>query len=174
MEMMSLPTLVEAVRQRSADSPLDRIATALMISEELTSSADDLIGHFVADARQAGCSWTEIGHRIGVSKQAARQRFGQRLPAAGENGPERQPRLLACLAAAGRAAAADGAAEIGTHHQLTGLFQAGIAAGQWPPGTDPALQARLFIAGLYGLMAQWHLAPGSFSWDHAAAALAGD
>ena len=93
MEMMSLPTLVEAVRQRSADSPLDRIATALMISEELTSNADDLIGHFVADARQAGCSWTEIGHRIGVSKQAARQRFGQRPPAAGENGPERQPRL---------------------------------------------------------------------------------
>jgi ATP-dependent Clp protease ATP-binding subunit ClpA len=128
MEMMSLPTLVEAVRQRSADSPLDRIATALMISEELTSSADDLIGHFVADARQAGCSWTEIGHRIGVSKQAARQRFGQRLPAAGENGPERQPRLLACLAAAGRAAAADGAAEIGTHHQLIGLFQEGVAA----------------------------------------------
>jgi len=77
MEMMSLPTLVDAVRQ-SADSPLDRIATALMISEELTSSADDLIGHFVSDARQAGCSWTEIGHRIGVSKQAARQRFGQR------------------------------------------------------------------------------------------------
>ena len=32
-------------------------------------------------------------------------------------------------------------------------------------GTDPALAARLFTAGLYGLMAQWHLAPGSFSWD---------
>jgi hypothetical protein len=35
------------------------------------------------------------------------------------------------------------------------------------------LAARLFTAGLYGLMAQWHLAPGSFSWDAAAAALAG-
>src|SRR2546423_10272575 len=93
MEMMSLPTLVETVRQRSADSPLDRIATALMISEELTSSADDLIGHFVADARQAGCSWTEIGHRIGGSKQAARQRFGQRLPAGGEEGPGPAPRV---------------------------------------------------------------------------------
>jgi len=30
----------------------------------------------------------------------------------------------------------------------------------------------LFTAGLYGLMAQWHLAPGSFSWQAAAAALA--
>jgi len=47
-----------------------------------------------------------------------------------------------------------------------------VAAGEWPAGTDPALAARLFTAGLYGLMAQWHLAPGSFSWQAAAAALA--
>jgi hypothetical protein len=39
--------------------------------------------------------------------------------------------------------------------------------------TDLALAARLFTAGLYGLMAQWHLAPGSFRWEAAAAALAG-
>ncbi len=57
--------------------------------------------------------------------------------------------------------------------QLTGLFEAGVAAGEWPPGTDPGLQARLFIAGLYGLMAQWHTAPGSFSLDAAMRALAG-
>ena len=56
--------------------------------------------------------------------------------------------------------------------QLTGLFQAGIAAGQWPAGTDPALRARLFTAGLYGLMSQWHTAPGSFCLDAAMAALA--
>ncbi len=65
------------------------------------------------------------------------------------------------------------AASAVTHDQLTGLFQSGIAAGQWPPGTDPALQARLFVAGLYGLMAQWHTAPGSFSLETAMAALAG-
>jgi len=47
-----------------------------------------------------------------------------------------------------------------------------VAAGDWPAGTDPRLAARLFTAGLYGLMAQWHLAPGSFSWPEAAAALA--
>jgi len=47
-----------------------------------------------------------------------------------------------------------------------------VAAGQWPAGTDPGLAARLFTAGLYGLMAQWHLAPGTFSWPQAAAALA--
>ncbi|MGH3284572.1 MAG: TetR/AcrR family transcriptional regulator [Streptosporangiaceae bacterium] len=56
--------------------------------------------------------------------------------------------------------------------QLGGLIAAGVAAGEWEPDTDPALAARLFIAGLYGLMAQWHLAPGSFSLPDAAVALA--
>jgi AcrR family transcriptional regulator len=60
-----------------------------------------------------------------------------------------------------------------SHQQLEQLISAGVRAGEWPPGTDPALAARLFTAGLYGLMAQWHLAPGSFSWDAAADALAG-
>ena len=69
-------------------------------------------------------------------------------------------------------AAAVRAADTRTHEQLEGLFAAGVQAGEWPAGTDPALAARLFTAGLYGLMAQWHLAPGSFSWQAAAAALA--
>jgi hypothetical protein len=55
-------------------------------------------------------------------------------------------------------AAAVRAADTRAHQQLT--------------GTDPALAARLFTAALYGLMAQWYLASGSFSWDAAAAALA--
>jgi AcrR family transcriptional regulator len=69
-------------------------------------------------------------------------------------------------------AAAVLAADTRTHEQLEGLIAAGIEAGEWPVDTDPALAARLFTAGLYGLMAQWHLAPGSFSWAAAAAALA--
>lgn len=69
-------------------------------------------------------------------------------------------------------AAAVRAADQQMHWQLEELFAAGVAAGEWPAGTDPALAARLFTACLYGLMAQWHLAPGSFSWAEAAAALA--
>jgi TetR/AcrR family transcriptional regulator, repressor for uid operon len=63
------------------------------------------------------------------------------------------------------------AADQEMHRRLEELFAAGVAAGEWPAGTDPALSARLFTAGMYGLMAQWHLAPGSFSWPDAAAAL---
>jgi len=66
------------------------------------------------------------------------------------------------------------ASDARAHQQLEELIAAGVSAGEWPPEADPALVARLFTAGLYGLMAQWHLAPGSFSWDDAAAALAGD
>ncbi|MGH3254293.1 MAG: TetR/AcrR family transcriptional regulator [Streptosporangiaceae bacterium] len=64
------------------------------------------------------------------------------------------------------------AANAGNLDQLTGLFEAGVAAGEWPPGTDPALRARLFTAGLYGLMTQWHLAPGAFNLEAAMETLA--
>ena len=128
MDVVRLPDLVRAVEHRAGSLPLDRVEAALGISEELASGADELIGHFVAEARQAGCSWTQIGERIGVSKQAARQRFTL-MPALASSGrPERQPRLVACLEAAAREASADGAAEIGTHHQLLGLYQEGVAA----------------------------------------------
>jgi len=128
MDALSLPDLVRAVRQRAGAEPLDRVAAALRVGEELASGADDLIGHFVTEARDAGYSWTQIGARIGVSKQAARQRFTAPPAAARLAGLEQQPRLVACLAAAAREAAADGAAEIGTHHQLLGLYQEGVAA----------------------------------------------
>jgi hypothetical protein len=124
---VSVAELADAVRQQAPGAPLDRVEAALMVSEELALCADDLIGQFVTEARQAGCSWTEIGQRIGVSKQAARQRFG--------DPPGRAPesfRLSApaggCLDAARQEAAADGAAEVGTEHQLIGLFHEGVAA----------------------------------------------
>lgn len=65
------------------------------------------------------------------------------------------------------------AADTRDHERLENLIRAGIAAGEWPPDTQPELWARLFTAALHGLMAHWHLAPGSFSWDAAATALAG-
>jgi hypothetical protein len=129
VETVSAAKLADAVRQQAPGAPLDRVEAALTVSEELTSCADELIGQFVEEARRAGCSWTEIGQRIGVSKQAARQRFGdprRRAPQAW-TGRLSAP-VAGVLAAAGREAAADGAAEVGTHHQLIGLFHEGVAA----------------------------------------------
>lgn len=56
--------------------------------------------------------------------------------------------------------------------RLTALIQGGVAAGEWPPDFDAALHATIVRATLHGLMATWHVAPESFSWEAAAAALA--
>ena len=56
--------------------------------------------------------------------------------------------------------------------QLTALIQAGVAAGEWPPDFNAVLHATMVRATIHGLMAAWHLAPESFSWEAAAAALA--
>ena len=123
---MDLPALISEVRRRAAGTPLDLIEASLAVSDELQSGADKLVGHFVTQARQAGCSWTEIGQRLGVSKQAARQRFTRPMTIPDELAV--RPRLEACRQAAHREAAAEGATEVGTHHLLVGLFEEGEAA----------------------------------------------
>lgn len=127
MEAVSVAELADAVRQQAPGAPLDRVEAALTVSEELASYADELIGQFVEEARREGCSWTEIGQRIGVSKQAARERFGSPRRRAPETWRLSAP-CGGCVEAARREAAADGAAEVGTHHQLIGLFHEGVAA----------------------------------------------
>jgi AcrR family transcriptional regulator len=101
------------------------------------------------------------------------------LPEPGRRSPRRVLHAVAAAVAAHVLAETDTcrvlmeARALAAHEPaIAGLFAAGVQAGEWPAGTDPALAARLFTAGLYGLMAQWHLAPGSFSWGAAAAALA--
>src|SRR5260370_42304396 len=89
MEVVNAAALADAVRERAPGEPLDRVEAALVVSQELASGADELIGQFVAEARRAGCSWTEIGQRIGVAKQAARQRVAPRPPAVGAAGAGR-------------------------------------------------------------------------------------
>jgi AcrR family transcriptional regulator len=56
--------------------------------------------------------------------------------------------------------------------QIAALLQAGVAAGEWPATSDVSARATLVWAALHGLMATWHLAPGSFDWRMAAAAVA--
>ena len=63
------------------------------------------------------------------------------------------------------------AAEERAQRRLEEPLRAGIAAGEWSTDTDVALRARLIRAAQHGLMAQWHLAPGSVAWEHAAQAL---
>jgi hypothetical protein len=78
-----LGDLIAAVDGAQVD-PLERVANALRLGEELGEIADSLIGHFVDQARRAGASWSDIGRSMGTSKQAAQKRFvtrGQATPA---------------------------------------------------------------------------------------------
>jgi Clp amino terminal domain, pathogenicity island component len=75
--MPQIDELVAVVDARSADpSPEARLALAIDFGRELTDLGDILIGRFVAQARDAGLSWTEIGQLFGTSKQAVQQRYG--------------------------------------------------------------------------------------------------
>jgi hypothetical protein len=125
--------LVAQVHRRAAADdaadPAGLLDAAAAISAEQAADADRLLDHFVAHARGSGMSWTDIGTRLGVSKQAARQRFADSGPAGALPFAARpEARLQTCLDQAGREARADGASEVGTHHLLAGLLAEGVAA----------------------------------------------
>src|SRR3954454_10838603 len=69
-----LDDLIGAIAGAHAE-PLDRLTNAVVLGEHLGEVADALIGHFVDQARRAGASWSDIGRSMGVTKQAAQQRF---------------------------------------------------------------------------------------------------
>jgi hypothetical protein len=125
MDRVPVEELVARIEQ-AADDPLQRLDQAIALREALAADADRVTDHFVGQARDSGQSWTSIGARLGVSKQAARKRFADRARAALAL-PVR-PRLRACLDQAGREAQADGSTEVGTHHLLAGLLAEGVAA----------------------------------------------
>jgi hypothetical protein len=73
---VTLDHLIRVVVSHNPDGdPLTHLRDAVLVGRLLADQADHLIGHFVDEARQAGASWTTIGESLGVSKQAAQQRF---------------------------------------------------------------------------------------------------
>jgi ClpA/ClpB-like protein len=73
---MDLAQLIAAVDDSGAEGPLERVEAAATVKEQIEQVADDLLDHFVTKARAAGCSWTQIGEALGVTRQAAQQRHG--------------------------------------------------------------------------------------------------
>ncbi|GAB2862813.1 Clp protease N-terminal domain-containing protein [Streptomyces deserti] len=69
-----LDDLIEAIKKAHAE-PLEQLQDAVIAAEHLDEVADHLIGHFVDQARRSGASWTDIGKRMGVTRQAAQKRF---------------------------------------------------------------------------------------------------
>lgn len=75
MDAVDLDALITRIRaETTTDEPLDLLTTARSLRDGLVETAEELLDHFVDQARRAGCSWTQIGDALGVSKQAAQQR----------------------------------------------------------------------------------------------------
>jgi hypothetical protein len=133
MERNRLPAvddLAEVVAARSGEpSPATRLGAAIELGRELSDLGDALIGRFVAEARGAGISWTEIGRMFGTSKQAVQQRYGTVTGEPG-NWPGRwTPVVRRALDDAGQEARALGHDYIGTEHVLLALVsvESGLA-----------------------------------------------
>ena len=123
---VTLDALIGAVRAAAPDDPLAQLEEAARQKAEVAELTDALLGHFVDRARRAGCSWSQIGDALGVSKQAAQQRHtAARLPS------ERlTERTRLALERGLDAAQAAGRREAGPEHVLLGLLAVpeGIAA----------------------------------------------
>jgi len=75
MMKIRLDDLIDGIRTQYPDRPLEQLTAAVLAADHVNEISDHLIGHFVDQARRSGASWTEIGGCLGVTKQAAQQRF---------------------------------------------------------------------------------------------------
>src|SRR5947209_17934049 len=146
-ELPDLDRLIAAVAESAAtDEPLARLAAAARARDELDAITEALLDHFIEEARQAGCSWSQIGNVLGVSKQAVQQRHTATESVARQiltrlttrSGSERGPGLFTRFTPRARASVAHAQeaarrlrhGSIGTEHVLLGLMAEpeGIAA----------------------------------------------
>ncbi len=101
----------------------DRIAllnNAVSLAEQLRGLADDLVEGYVEHCRLQGCSWTEIGTALGITRQAAQQRY---LARRWKYGPgEFEEEVCAAVAHMKEAAVQHRNSFIGTEHVLYGLL----------------------------------------------------
>ena len=64
--------VLRAYARRIATGDIDALTTMTDLSEEI----DTAIGQAVTGLRGVGYSWAEIGTRLGITRQAAQQRWG--------------------------------------------------------------------------------------------------
>ena len=124
-----LDALIRSVNESAGDA-LERVSSAALLKDSFEQLGDELLDHFVAEARQAGRSWTHIGEALGVTRQAAQQRHSgllDRLVSRLSEGRFKRftPGARTAVVEAQAAARDRRHAHIGTEHVLIGLFAAG-------------------------------------------------
>ncbi len=68
--------VLHAYARRIASGDID----ALTELSDLSTEVEAVLGRAVLGLRDCGYSWTEIGQRLGVTRQAAQQRWGGPQP----------------------------------------------------------------------------------------------
>ncbi len=147
-----LDELIECVVATAAsDDPLARLGAAMQQRHELNEVAEAVLDHFVEQARSSGCSWTQIGAELGVTKQAAQQRHGNEQSVArrllarvlprnrfdgGSFGGRFSSETRQAVVAAETEARSLGHAYIGSEHLLLGVLQSDGAASFASLGVD--------------------------------------
>jgi hypothetical protein len=72
---LTLEQLAAPIEQAARADPLARLEAAAATVNELRGLGDALLDRYVQAARADGRSWSEIGTALGVTKQAAHERF---------------------------------------------------------------------------------------------------
>jgi hypothetical protein len=153
MVSVEVETYLPLVRQRCGPSasPLDLVRGAAEVGTDLSRASDAVLEHYVREAYRAGFSWRLIGDRLGMTRQAARQRFGATVqPASGDGEVEIAPRLRECLDAARVEAGQDGREQTDTQYLLLGLLKIGVAAGALDRLGVSRERVRTAMEALYG------------------------
>lgn len=121
--MGAVPDIEQLRGEIPPGTPLEQLTAASDMAARLRARGDELLDHFVDAAREGGASWSDIGCRLGTSKQAAHERFGALAgPTSGL-----APFGLTGTAADVLSAAADQARDLGHHfikpeHLVLGLL----------------------------------------------------
>ncbi|UNX54908.1 hypothetical protein MF406_00990 [Georgenia sp. TF02-10] len=124
--------LADSIAAEHGDDPRGALAAAQRLEAELALTGEHVLRRVVAKVRDAGLSWSEVGDVLGVSKQAAQQRFagpasGGRVVVGEGLFGRFDEHLRAALAQAVGHAADVGAEQLSAAHLLVGL--AGVPAG---------------------------------------------
>jgi ClpA/ClpB-like protein len=127
-----LDNLIAYVKALHPDGgPLNHLSDAVTVAARMDEQSDALIGYFVDQARHSGASWSLIGASMGVSKQAAQQRFVTALVPEGSQMFSRfTQRARNALDAAGQIAGRSQQERVDATHVVAGLLSEpeGIAA----------------------------------------------
>ena len=123
---ITLDALINEVRGGFEEAPaLDRLTRAVDLSGQVSELGENLVGFYVDEARRSGATWSEIGERLGVSRQAVQKRFIPSAVSKDRAGfwDRASTELRSAVEAARRQAQARRKTYLGTEHLLLGIIE---------------------------------------------------